>query len=266
MSDSGILVEICDGYHIITLNRPDKLNAFNEHMHLALADALNAAESSSDCRAILLTAAGKGFCAGQDLGDRVRPKPGAPAPDLSKTIDMFYNPLIRKLRNMPIPVICAVNGVAAGAGANIALACDIVFAARSARFIQAFSKIGLIPDSGGTYFLPRLIGSARARAITLLATPVFAEQAEEWGMIWKAIDDDKLLETAIEHITKLAHGPSYGYGLLKEALNASQANTLDQQLDLESALQGKAGRSPDYMEGVMAFMEKRKPAFTGKGE
>ncbi|TCT05528.1 2-(1,2-epoxy-1,2-dihydrophenyl)acetyl-CoA isomerase PaaG [Aquabacter spiritensis] len=260
--ESVLLVDRRDGWTLLTLNRPDRLNSFNEDLHRALRAALDAAAADADCRAVLLTGAGRGFCAGQDLSARVGL---AEAPDLGTTIDTFYNPLVRSIRALGKPVVCAVNGVAAGAGANIALACDIVLAARSAKFIQAFSKIGLVPDSGGTYFLPRLIGDARARALALLAEPVPAEQAAAWGMIWKAVDDGSLMGEAEALCTHLATQPTFGLGLIKQALNASAANTLDAQLDLERDLQREAGRSPDYAEGVAAFMEKRAPTFTGRG-
>jgi 2-(1,2-epoxy-1,2-dihydrophenyl)acetyl-CoA isomerase len=264
MSEAPILVDRQDGYVILTLNRPDKLNSFNEEMHKALMAALVEVEQDESCRALVLTASGKGFCAGQDLGDRVKPDPNAPPPDLTKTIEAYYNPLIRKLRSLSIPVVCAVNGVAAGAGANIALACDIVLAAKRAKFLQAFAKIGLVPDSGGTYFLPRLLGDARARALCLLAEPISAEKAEEWGLIYRAVDDEALMEEAIALAKHLATQPTIGLGLIKQALNASASNSLDEQLDLERDYQGQAGRTPDYMEGVMAFMEKRAPNFTGR--
>ena len=264
MSEAPILVNRQNGYVILTLNRPDKLNSFNEEMHKALMAALVEVEQDESCRALVLTASGKGFCAGQDLGDRVKPDPNAPPPDLTKTIEAYYNPLIRKLRSLSIPVVCAVNGVAAGAGANIALACDIVLAAKRAKFLQAFAKIGLVPDSGGTYFLPRLLGDARARALCLLAEPISAEKAEEWGLIYRAVDDEALMEEAIALAKHLATQPTIGLGLIKQALNASASNSLDEQLDLERDYQGQAGRTPDYMEGVMAFMEKRAPNFTGR--
>ena len=247
---------------VITLNRPDKLNAFNEEQCTAFYQALESAADNPDIGAILITGSGRGFCAGQDLGDRDPAKMSEP-PNLGKTIDTFYNPLIRLIRSIPKPIICAVNGVAAGAGANMALSCDIVLAAKSAKFIQAFAKLGLVPDSGGTWMLPRLIGEARAKAIAMTATPVSGEQAEAWGMIWRAVDDDQLMVEALKLLDQFANGPTYGLGLLKQALHASSSNSLDQQLDLERDLQTKAGRSPDYAEGVTAFLQKRPPKFTG---
>jgi 2-(1,2-epoxy-1,2-dihydrophenyl)acetyl-CoA isomerase len=231
-------------------------------MHADLMSALLDAEADGSCRALILTGAGRGFCAGQDLSDRVF-SPGQ-VPDLSSTLERLYNPLVRKIRSLQMPVICAVNGVAAGAGANIALACDIVLAARSAKFIQAFAKLGLVPDSGGTWFLPRLVGTARARALALLAEPVSAEQAEAWGMIWKAVDDAALTDEAHRLAAHFAVQPTVGLGLIKQALDASEMNDLNRQLDLERDLQGRAGRTPDYLEGVTAFFEKRQPKFTGR--
>lgn len=259
--ESALLVDRRDGWTMLTLNRPDRLNSFNEDLHRALAAALDDAAADAGCRAVLLTGAGRGFCAGQDLSARAGL---TEAPDLGATIDAFYNPLVRRIRGLDKPVICAVNGVAAGAGANIALACDIVLAARSAKFIQAFSKIGLVPDSGGTWFLPRVIGDARARALMMLAEPLTATQAAEWGMIWKVVEDADLAAEAEKLTAHLAIQPTYGLALTKHALNASGANSLDAQLDLERDLQRKAGRSPDYAEGTKAFMEKRTPAFTGR--
>ncbi|WP_428696475.1 2-(1,2-epoxy-1,2-dihydrophenyl)acetyl-CoA isomerase PaaG [Stappia sp.] len=258
-----VLVERDGGVLVVTLNRPDKLNSFNEAMHAGLRKALDAAESDPDIRCLLITGAGRGFCAGQDLGDRVT-APGDAPPDLTRTIEANYNPLLRRLKALPKPVVCAVNGVAAGAGANIALACDIVLAAHSAKFIQAFSKIGLVPDSGGTWSLPRLVGLARAKALAMLATPVPAEQAESWGMIWKAVPDAELMAEARRLAGELAAAPTFGLGLVKQALEASSENDLDTQLDLERDFQGLAGRSPDYAEGVSAFMGKRAPSFTGR--
>lgn len=260
--EQPVNVTIGEGWHKIVLNRPEKLNAFTQTMHQALAKALDDA-ADEKCRAVLLTGAGRGFCAGQDLAMRAGQ---SGLHDLGATIEQFYNPLIRKLRTLRKPVVCAVNGVAAGAGANIALACDIVLAARSASFIQAFAKIGLIPDSGGTFFLPRLVGEARARALIMTGARVSAEQAEAWGMIWKVYDDDTLHDEALKLVKWFATQPTQGLALSKQALNISPNNTLDQQLDLERDLQKKAGLTPDYREGIVAFMEKRPPNFTGRKE
>nr|WP_210313699.1 2-(1,2-epoxy-1,2-dihydrophenyl)acetyl-CoA isomerase PaaG [Rhodopseudomonas rhenobacensis] len=256
------MTDIRDGYRVLTLNRPDRLNAFNADLHAALIAALHAAEADTSCRVLILTGAGRGFCAGQDLAD-VAASPGE-APDLSGTLARHYNPLVRKLRALPMPVIAAVNGVAAGAGANIAFACDIVLAAKSAKFIQAFAKLGLVPDSGGSWFLPRLVGAARARGLALLAEPVAAEQAEAWGMIWRAVDDAALLAEAHRLAAHFATQPTAGLALIKQALDASESNSLDQQLDLECELQGQAGRTADYGEAVAAFFDKRPPRFIGR--
>lgn len=262
MSDSPILTEQRAGYRVITLNRPDKLNAFNEAMHIALRDALDEAEADESCRALLITGAGRGFCAGQDLADRLA-KPGETIV-LGVTLEQYYNPLVRKLRSLPFPVIAAVNGVAAGAGCNVALACDMVLAAHSASFVQSFARIGLVPDSGGTWFLPRLIGDARARALALTAEPLTAERAESWGLIYKCVDDAALVTEAEKLCEHFAKAPTAGLALIKQAFAASATNTLDAQLDLERDLQREAGFNPDYAEGVRAFMEKRKPNFTGR--
>ena len=259
-----ILVSLETGVLTITLNRPDKLNAFNPEMHERLREALDQTEAP-EVRAVLLTGAGRAFCAGQDLSER-DVSPGAAPIDLAVSLGSNYNPLVRRLRELPKPVVCAVNGTAAGAGANIALACDLVIAARSASFVQAFSKIGLIPDSGGTFFLPRLVGSARAMGLALLGEKLSAEQAADWGLIWKVVDDDALSSESTGIAKQLAEGPTSGYGLLKKALAMSAGNTLDAQLDLERDLQRKAGRTPDYAEGARAFMEKRPPNFTGRPE
>lgn len=257
-----ILVSVEAGVQTITLNRPERLNAFNAEMHRLLRAALTQADDDDAVRVVLLTGAGRGFCAGQDLSER--DMSGDAAIDLSVTIGTYYNPLVRHMRALPKPIVCAVNGVAAGAGANVALACDIVLAARSASFIQAFAKIGLVPDSGGTWFLPRLVGRARAMGLALLGEKLPAEDAERWGLIWKTVDDDKLAAEAGALARGLATGPTGAYGLIKRALDASTTNTLEAQLDLERDLQRKAGFSADYREGVAAFMEKRKPAFKGK--
>lgn len=262
-SDKTILLTIADGVATVTLNRPDRLNSFTAAMHEELREAIAELRDDKAVRCLLLTGAGRGFCAGQDLSDRAV-APGAQGPDLGASIETNYNPLVRSLRSLPMPVVCAVNGVAAGAGANIALACDIVLAARSASFIQAFCKIGLIPDSGGTWTLPRLVGHARAIGLAMLGDKIPAEQAEAWGMIWKAVDDDRLMEEAGALARHLASQPTHGLALIKQALNASSANDLDTQLDLERDLQREAGRSRDYREGVAAFVEKRVPKFEGR--
>jgi 2-(1,2-epoxy-1,2-dihydrophenyl)acetyl-CoA isomerase len=257
-----ILVSLDAGVQTITLNRPERLNAFNPEMHRLLREALARAGDDDAVRAVLLTGAGRGFCSGQDLSER---DVGGDAPiDLSVTIESLYNPLVRRMRALPKPIVCAVNGVAAGAGASVALACDLVLAARSASFIQAFAKIGLVPDSGGTWLLPRLAGRARAMGLALLGDRLGAEDAARWGLIWKTVDDDKLMAEAGGLARALAAGPTRAYALVKRALDASETNTLDAQLDLERDLQREAGLSADYREGVAAFMQKRKPAFRGK--
>jgi 2-(1,2-epoxy-1,2-dihydrophenyl)acetyl-CoA isomerase len=261
MDEPPILVERRTGYRVVTLNRPQRLNAFNEAMHGALREALSEAENDPACRALLLTGAGRGFCTGQDLADRLS-KAGETSV-LGGALEAYYNPLIRKLRALPFPVVVAVNGVAAGAGANIALACDIVLAARSASFVQAFAKIGLVPDSGGTWFLPRLVGPARARGLALTAEPLPAEKAEAWGLIWKAVDDGALMAEAEKLCADFAAAPTVGLALTKRALDESWSNNLEAQLELERELQRQASLTPDYAEGVRAFMEKRKPIFGG---
>jgi len=258
-----VLVERSGGIVRLTLNRPDKLNSFNDEQNRALHTALKAAGEDESVRVILLTGAGRAFCAGQDLGDR-DPSKMKEAPDLGETLETLYNPLIRLIRALDKPVICAVNGVAAGAGANLALACDIVLAAKSARFIQAFCKVGLVPDSGGTWSLARLVGEARAKGLALTGKPLDAETAAEWGLIWQAVADEDLASEAEKLAASFAVGPTVGLGLTKRAIQAAATNSLDAQLDLERDFQREAGRTPDYAEGVSAFLGKRKPSFTGK--
>lgn len=262
MNERPILVDLREGYRVITLNRPQRLNACNEAMLDVLSAALSEAEADSSCRALLLTGAGRGFCAGQDLNDRLAKAEETTV--LGGAQEKFYNPLVRKIRALPFPVVAAVNGVAAGAGANIALACDIVLAARSATLIQSFARIGLIPDSGGTWNLPRLVGPARARALMLLAQPLPAEKAEAWGMIWKAVDDAALIGEAEKLCAHFASAPTAGLALTKRALDAAWTNDFSTQLDLERDLQREASLTPDYAEGVRAFMEKRPPKFIGR--
>ena len=263
MSFETIVFERHDGYAELRLNRPDTLNSFNARMHEEVAAALEEVDADRDIRALLLTGTGKGFCAGQDLNDR-DVKAGGEGVDLGQTLDTLYNPLVRRLRQLPVPVVCGVNGVAAGAGANIALACDIVVAARSARFIQAFCKIGLLPDSGGTWILPRLLGDARARAQALLGEPLSAEEAAGLGMIYRCVDDAELHETCDGLCRHFASQPTGGLAAIKQALLASWEHSLDVHLDFERDLQRQLGRSDDYREGVAAFLAKRKPQFTGR--
>jgi 2-(1,2-epoxy-1,2-dihydrophenyl)acetyl-CoA isomerase len=261
MDYETIDVTVADGYARIMLNRPDSLNSFNGTMHVEFAAALADIESRDSVRALLLTGAGRAFCAGQDLSDE-SVKSDASAADLAPTVEL-YNSHVRRLHALPIPVVCAVNGVAAGAGANLALACDFVLAARRAKFIQAFCKIGLIPDSGGTWMLPRLVGHARATALAMLGTPVRAEEACAWGMIHQVVEDGELEGTASGLCHHLAQQPTRGLAAIKRILQASWNNDLDTQLDLERDTQDDLGRSDDYREGVSAFFEKRAPTFRG---
>lgn len=261
MSFETILFEISDGIARLTLNRPDRLNSFTVQMHGEVRRALDEVASSS-ARVLVLTGAGRGFCAGQDLSDRAV-APGGDGVDLGESLENRYNPLVRTLATIEMPVICAVNGVAAGAGANIALACDIVIAARSAKFIQSFANIGLIPDSGGTSSLPRLAGQARALGLALTGEPLPAERAEAWGLIWKCVDDDKLAAETDALASKFAAAPTKGLAATKRLIRDSGASTFDAQLDVERDAQRTLGRTADYKEGVAAFMEKRPPKFTG---
>jgi len=263
MDYQNILFEIRSAVAILTLNRPHSLNSFTTDMHAEMQHAMQRVASDKAIRCLLLTGAGRGFCAGQDLNDRAV-APDGEMPNLGESIANNYNPLVRAIFNLEKPVVCAVNGIAAGAGANIALACDIVLAGRKAAFVQGFSKIGLLPDSGGTWTLPRLVGRARAMGLAMLSNKIPAEQAERWGLIWQTVDDDKLMEEALAIATHLASQPTRGLGLTKRAINAAGGSTLEAQLELERELQSTAGRSADYREGVAAFLEKRKPNFKGE--
>ena len=257
--------EITQAVAILRLNRPDSLNSFTTDMHVEVREVLTAAAQNKAVRCVLITGNGRGFCAGQDLNDRlIAPAADAVMPDLGDTVEANYNPLIRLITGMEKPVICAVNGVAAGAGANIALACDIVIAGRSASFIESFAKLGLIPDSGGTWILPRLVGMARAKGLALLGPKIRAEQAEAWGMIWQCVDDAVLMSSALELATHLATQPTRGFALTKQAFAASATNTLDQQLDVERDCMRAAGKTKDYQAGVQAFLDKRTPEYLGE--
>lgn len=261
MGFETILLEIGAGVARLTLNRPDRLNSFTIEMHDEVSRALETV-AKSDARVLVLTGAGRGFCAGQDLGDRAV-APGGDGVDLGDSLEKRYNPLIRRLTSLDMPVICAVNGVAAGAGANIALACDIVIAAKSAKFIQSFANIGLIPDSGGTWTLPRLAGQARAMGLALIGEPLSAERAETWGMIWKSVEDDQLHAEVDALASKFAAAPTRGLAQTKRLIRESGARALTDQLERERDAQRALGRTHDYKEGVSAFMEKRPPKFTG---
>jgi 2-(1,2-epoxy-1,2-dihydrophenyl)acetyl-CoA isomerase len=262
MAYETIRFEIIDAIARLTLNRPDKLNTFTVQMHSEVRDALERVRADTSTRVLVLTGAGRGFCAGQDLGDRAVAPGGAPV-DLGESVETYYGPLVRTLRDLPLPVICAVNGVAAGAGANLPLACDIVIAARSAFFIEAFCKLGLIPDTGGTYFLPRLIGTARAMGLAMLGDKLTAEEAANWGLIWKCVNDDQLALETDALARHFAVAATRGLARTKQALYASTGNTLAVQLDLERDFMRELGGSADYREGVAAFMQKRAPRFTG---
>lgn len=251
------------GVLTVTLNRPDRLNSFTAAMHGELAAVLADAITNADVRAVLLTGAGRGFCAGQDLADRTV-APGSAPVDLGESVERFYAPLIRRLANMPMPVVCAVNGVAAGAGVNIALACDVVIAARTAKFIQSFANIGLIPDSGGTWVLPRLVGQARALGLALTGEPLSAEKAEAWGLIWRCVDDGALMDEARALAARFAAGPTRALAETKRLIRGAWAETLDAELDLERDAMRALGASDEYQEGVAAFIAKRPAVFSGR--
>ncbi len=263
MTYNTLLFSIDSGGAEITLNRPDKLNSFSLEMHEELRQVMRTVETDNNIRAVLLTGAGRGFCAGQDLNAR-QGEPGQAGEHVRKSLNENFNPLIRRIRNLKKPVVAAVNGIAAGAGANLALSCDIVIASQSAGFLQAFVNIGLVPDCGGTYYLPRLVGAARANALTMLGEKISATQAAEWGMIWKTVPDDQLIAEARAVARRLASGPSVALGLIKQALQVSANHNLDQQLDWERDAQGIAGTTADFSEGVQAFLAKRPAQFKGR--
>ncbi len=263
MESDLILSQRRDGVLQLTLNRPQVLNSFNRAMAAALLDALTRAAEDATIRAVLVAANGRAFCAGQDLAE-VLPDAAGVMPDLGDVVERDYNPIIRAIRHLEKPVVCAVNGVAAGAGANLAFACDITVAGEGATFIQSFAKIGLIPDSGGTFILPRIVGLQRAAALTMLGDKLPAAQAKEWGLVFEVVPDVELLDRATALALRLAGMPTRGLGIAKRGLNASLAHSLDEQLALEVSLQREAGRTADYAEGVRAFIEKRKPTFEGR--
>jgi len=262
MTFENILFDLDQGIARLTLNRPDKLNSFTAAMHGEIRAALNHVEHAG-ARVLVLTGAGRGFCAGQDLSER-RPVPGAPAPDLGETVETYYSPLVKRLHALPMPVVVGVNGVAAGAGANLAFAGDIVIAKESASFIQAFCRLGLIPDTGGTFVLPRLVGRARAMGLAMLGDKISARQAEQWGMIWQCVADAQFDATLEQLAMHFAQAPTKGLAYTKRALHASLGNDLPTQLDLERDMMRELSRSADYAEGVAAFLDKRAPHFTGE--
>lgn len=263
MSYQSIQFNIKDGVALLTLNRPDRLNSFTQAMHLEVRDALDKLQADKTVRVLVLTGAGRGFCAGQDLLDRAV-EPGGQGVDLGESVEKYYAPLVLTLKSLPMPVICAVNGVAAGAGANLALACDIVLAAKSASFIEAFCKLGLIPDTGGTWHLPRLIGHARATGLAMLGDKLSAEKAEQWGLIWACVPDEALMDQALAMAEHFAAAPTKGLAFTKKALQASHANTLPEQLKLEGEMMRELGNTHDYREGVAAFIAKRPAHFKGE--
>ncbi|NLD55245.1 MAG: 2-(1,2-epoxy-1,2-dihydrophenyl)acetyl-CoA isomerase [Burkholderiaceae bacterium] len=265
MADPQVLVSRTEAVCTLTLNRPKALNAFTASMHAELRAALEAAADDPQVRCIVITGAGRAFCAGQDLADPlVAPEPGAPPKDLGRVIAELYKPLVQRLRTLPVPVVAAVNGAAAGAGANIALACDLVLAARGASFIQAFSKIGLIPDAGGSWLLPRLVGRARALGLAMLGDKLSGEEAERMGLVWRCVDDGELQAQAAAIAARLAAMPTRALVATRRALDGAQELDLDAALDAEARVQGELGRAHDYLEGVAAFAERRAPRFSDR--
>ena len=262
MTYRTILLDFAEGVATITLNRPERLNSFTEEMHQELRQALDAVEAPGAARVLVLTGAGRAFSAGQDLTEAAVPA-DMQGFDAGATLERNYNVMLRRLRALPMPVLAAVNGIAAGAAANVALACDIVIAARSASFLQAFGRLGLIPDAGGTYLLPRRVGLARALGLALLAEPLPAEQAEQWGLIWKCVADEEFADAVRMLAVKLAQGPTRAYTLMKRALYAGAEEPFEAQLAREIELQREAATTADFREGVAAFLEKRAPRFTG---
>ncbi len=262
MSFQFISVDVADGVLTLTLNRPEVLNSFTKVMASEVQTALQHAADAPSVRAVLLTGAGRGFCAGQDLAEAL-PVGDGPMPDIAEFVRNGYNPIIRAIRHLEKPVICAVNGVAAGAGANLAFACDLTIAAEEASFVESFSKLGLIPDTSGTFFVPRLVGTQRATGMFFLAEKLSATKAKEWGLIWDVVPLAELAETSRALARQLATQATRGFGLTKRALNASLGNTLEQQLEVEAEAMHEAGRTADYEEGVRAFLEKRKPVYRG---
>ncbi len=264
MAYENIRFDVQEGIARLTLNRPDKLNSFNEAMHAELRDALDSIQTGSvNARVLVITGAGRGFCAGQDLGDRAMQMQSGQMPDIGNTVERHYKPLVLRLQNLRVPTIAAVNGIAAGAGASVALACDLVVAAKSASFLQAFSKIGLIPDTGGTWFLPQRVGMARAMGLALLAEKLSAEKAAAWGLIWEAIDDAEFAARVDALATQLSTAPTKALVRTRQAMHAAPGHTLEQQLSMEGGFMRELGWSPDYAEGVQAFFEKRPARFTG---
>ena len=263
MAQTPVLVEPVGSVLTVTLNRPDKLNAFNEPMHQGLQAAFAEAEADDGIRAVLITGAGRAFCAGQDLSERVMGEGGDP-PDLGETLERLYEPLVRRIADLPKPVVAAVNGIAAGAGCNLALICDLIVAGRSAQFIEAFCRIGLVPDAGGTWALPRAVGMQRALGMALTGDAIDAERALAFGLVWQVVDDDALLDEGLDLARRLAAGPTTALGLTKRLLRSAPTNDLEAQLALEREAQREAGRTADFREGVRAFVEKRDARFSGR--